>query len=214
MLSQVEQCLVNVWFLQEKEGESICSEQLLSQYGIDKNSFQLLNETGMLKTRNGTISFTQDGIKRARKLVRQVRMVERFFTDILEIDLYSLESITSDKIGKLSEKSTTALCTLLGHPEESPSGMPIPVGACCGKASTQVESLITTADKLNIDEEATIIYVLAKHKERVHKLISLGAAYGVRFKLLQKKPACLVTFDETQLALEEDALRDIYVRRD
>jgi Fe2+ transport system protein FeoA len=45
------------------------------------------------------------------------------------------------------------------------------------------------------------------------KLSSLGLTPGNRLKLLQKWPSYVFQCDETEIALEEDVARNIYVRR-
>jgi DtxR family Mn-dependent transcriptional regulator len=108
---------------------------------------------------------------------------------------------------------TDAICTLLGHPLFCPHHYPIPAGECCRRAEDQVNSVETSVDRLDVGEQARIAYISAANFPRLQKLSSLGLSPGATIKVRQKFPSVVIQCDETQIALEREIARDIYVRR-
>ena len=57
-------------------------------------------------------------------------------------------------------------------------------------------------------------YINTTSHPRLHKLISFGLTPGVSIKIHQKSPSFVISCEQTELALEKDVARDIYVWRD
>lgn len=149
--------------------------------------------------------------KKPDSVIRRHRLAERLLTDVLETKGDEDSACKFEEI--LSEEVTDAICTLLGHPKECPHGQPIPEGKCCQKAKEVVESVVTTLDKIEVGESATVAYILTRNHPRLHKLMSFGISPGVKIKMHQKSPSYVIQVEETQLALEKEVVRDIYIRK-
>ncbi len=113
----------------------------------------------------------------------------------------------------LARGVTDAICTLLGHPRFCPHQHAIPAGDCCHQREDRVNPLVTSVDQLKIGEAARLAYLSAAQFSRIQKLAALGLTPGVTLKLQQKFPCLVVQCEETQIALEQEIARDIYVWR-
>jgi len=113
----------------------------------------------------------------------------------------------------LAEGIANSICTLLGHPRFCPHGMPIPEGECCRSVQEEVYPILVPSDQLDVGESAVIAYLCTTQHSRMMKLSSLGVTPGNRLKLLQKWPSFVFQCDETEIAVEQEVTRNIYVRR-
>ncbi len=73
---------------------------------------------------------------------------------------------------------------------------------------------LISADKLHLQESARVAYISQRNYARFQKLLSFGLSAGVPIKLQQRFPSFVLQCEETQVALEEDIARDIFVWRE
>jgi len=59
---------------------------------------------------------------------------------------------------------------------------------------------------------AIVAYLVTGSHPHIHKLLSLGVVPGTPVRLHQKSPSFVVNVNETQIALDSDIARQIYVR--
>ncbi len=156
---------------------------------------------------------THEEIKKSPDLIRRHRLAERLLVDILDTNKEKIEAPACQFEHLVSEEVTDAICTLLGHPKICPHGLPIPEGKCCVAARKMVESLIMPLNQIEVGEWVRVAYVLTHHDPRLHKLMSFGIFPGIRIKMHQKYPVFVIQVEETQIALEEDIVKGIFVRR-
>ena len=173
---------------------------------------QLIDEDYIFEV-EGEINLTQKGEKIARRLIRAHRLAERLFTDVLVIDHEPMEETACSLEHCLSHEALDAICTLLGHPRECPHGRPIPPGLCCRRAENKIEPVVMPLNKLKAGERGRIIYVSTKHHSRLDRLTDLGVTPGEEVKVHQTFPAFVLKVRETDIAIDNDVLKDVYVRR-
>ena len=77
-----------------------------------------------------------------------------------------------------------------------------------------IHQQLISADKLQLHEPARVAYISQRNYARFQKLLSFGLSAGVPIKLQQRFPSFVIQCEETQIALEEDIARDIFVWRD
>jgi DtxR family Mn-dependent transcriptional regulator len=111
----------------------------------------------------------------------------------------------------LAEGITNSICTLLGHPRYCPHNRPIPEGECCRQARDELKPIVVSCDQLRIGESASVAYFCTRDHSRLLKLSALGISPGMPLKLIQKWPAYVVQCEETEIALEPDVAKNIYV---
>ena len=168
----------------------------------------------LTRSSSGELSLTPLGRQTAGDIIRRHRLAERLVVDVLGMTLEESEADACEFEHLLARGVTNAICILLGHPRFCPHNHPIPEGECCRlQLDAYVNSLVTSIDRLEVGEEAKVAYVSASNFPRIRKLSSFGITPGVPIKLKQKFPSFVIQCDETQIALETDIARDIYVWR-
>lgn len=209
----IEEILELVWMKKEdgfsKKEDLISNEEPLVTIEIIDQMVQ----QGYLVEKDGKIDFSEKGKADAVQLIRAHRLAERLFVDVLDMKEESIETDACTFEHILSPEIITRICTLLGHPKECPHGRPIPQGDCCRQSAKKIESIVLPLSDLKVGEEAKIMYVATKHHARLDQLMALGVSPGREAKLHQKMPSYVVQVGETDIALDEDILKDIFVRR-
>ncbi len=164
--------------------------------------------------RQGTLQLTQDGRALAEKIIRNHRLAERLICDALGAHVDDSEDAACEFEHILAEGIADSICTLLGHPRLCPHGRSIPTGECCRRAEEELHPILVSSDQLDTGESATIAYLCTTEHARMLKLSSLGITPGNRLRLLQKWPSYVFQCDETEIAVEGEVAKNIYVRRE
>lgn len=205
----VDEILEMLW-LEEEQGH-IPSD--LEQPANAEELFQQAEDLGFITRSGGRCKFTELGRNAAREIIRRHRLTETLLTEVMEMDESEAESDACQFEHILSEKATESVCTLLGHPPVCPHGKPIPRGECCQKFKKQMTPLVTPLTELNAGETCRIVFITPKTHARLDRLGSLGIVPGGQIKLHQKKPTYVLRVGETDVALDSDVAREIFVRR-
>ncbi|MBS3817804.1 MAG: metal-dependent transcriptional regulator [Candidatus Thermoplasmatota archaeon] len=181
-----------------------------------KVSEQVLNtlvEKDFAEVAGDEIKLTEKGRDKAREIVRRHRLAERLFRDLLDMGKEEIEKPACEFEHLLSEEVTDQICTLLGHPRECPHGLPIPKGECCTSGKKTVEPAIMPLSKAPTGEEVEVAYITTESHPRLHKLLSYDIGPGSKIKLHQKEPVYVIKSGETDIALEEEIIKDIFVKK-
>lgn len=208
-----DEILEQAWIKREEGNLSIdgllaCIETKVTREDVDE-----MQRCGFLSVKDGNVILTTEGEKRGGEIIRSHRLAERLFTDVLELKSPDMESNACTFEHCLSLEVTESICTLLGHPVECPHGKPIPQGGCCKRAKKELESVIASLAQLQAGTKARVAYITTKHHSRLDKLTSMGIIPGATITVHQTFPSYVIKIGETQIALDKEALRDIYVRR-
>jgi len=208
-----EEALGIIWHLGEqgiKNQEKIRDK--LKQ-GVNEKIFdELLNE-GLIHVSGENIELTNEGEKLASDITRRHRLAERLLNDVLEIEKLEVDKSACEFEHILSKEVTDCICTLLGHPKFCPHGSPIPAGECCGRVKEKIEPIITSLDNLLPGQKGRVAYITALEHQQLHKLLSLGIIPGKIIHLHQTHPAYVIKVEETELALEKELAKNIYLRK-
>ncbi len=78
----------------------------------------------------------------------------------------------------------------------------------------EIQRRLISVDNLNLQEQARVAYISQQNYPRFQKLLSFGLSAGVPITLQQRFPSFVIQCEETQIALEEDITRDIFVWRE
>ncbi|MDP2954164.1 MAG: metal-dependent transcriptional regulator [Chloroflexota bacterium] len=160
----------------------------------------------------GRLSLTPVGAERGRGLVRRHRLAERLLHDVLDMGAEEVESRACEYEHLLTPEAANSVCILLGHPTACPHGRPIPRGPCCQKGVAEVRPLVFPASRLRVGEGAVVAYVGTRDRARLEYLTNLGIIPGNKLRLEQRFPAYVVLVDQTHLGLDDEVVREIYVR--
>ncbi len=99
------------------------------------------------------------------------------------------------------------------HPEVCPDGKPIPKGSCCEHGTKVVSNIVVSLDQLHPAERGKITYIKPGSHSNLHQLISFGLNPGVAVTVHRKSPAFCIKFENTELALDEEIVKNIFVWR-
>lgn len=186
-----------------KSEEPKITAHILEEMIKDDFLFEITNE----------INLTEKGRDIAFHLIRAHRIAERLFADVLEISDEFMEANACTFEHILSLEVTQAICTLLGHPRACPHGRPVPQGECCKKTVKEVERIVLPLAELKAGESGKVAYAVTKHSTRLDQLTTLGLSPGQKVRVNQTVPSFVIKVSETDIALDKDILKDIYVRR-
>ncbi|MBI3072044.1 MAG: metal-dependent transcriptional regulator [Deltaproteobacteria bacterium] len=156
---------------------------------------------------------TAEGEEIARLVVRRNRLAERLLADLFDLRGEVMEAGACAFEHALSPEVTASVCTFLGHPPLCPHQKPIPQGECCTSAAREMRPLVTPLPDLDIGNAGRIVFIAPKYIDRLNRLSSLGVIAGSVVRLRQRRPACVIEFGETSLALDPEIAREIFVKR-
>lgn len=211
---EIVEVLEAAWTSAEKGSTSAEQITAVAQTEVTDALLAECVSAGYLTRHNGDhLRLTALGRETAEEVIRRHRLAERLVVDVLGMTLEESEADACEFEHLLARGVTEAICTLLGHPRFCPHQHPIPPGACCRRVEDQVNSLVTTLDRLDTGRPARIAYLSAAHFARLQTLSAFGLVPGAEIKVQQKYPSFVIQCDETQIALEREIARDIYVWR-
>ncbi|NOZ86354.1 MAG: DtxR family transcriptional regulator [Deltaproteobacteria bacterium] len=210
--TQHEEEVLEALWIADEDGEptfesvrNICTEEI-TEADIDG-----LVASGMVERSGDRLVLTGRGYESARKIVRRHRLAATLMYTVLGVDAEKREAIACEVEHTLVPEMTDGICTLLGHPHESPDGKSIPPGPCCKTHRNVVPSLVISLAELQVGASAKVIYIQPKSHERMHRLTSFGITPGTIVELHQKQPAYSIHYEGTELALDKDVAEDIFV---
>ncbi|MCK9573462.1 MAG: metal-dependent transcriptional regulator [Candidatus Omnitrophica bacterium] len=210
---KIEEALTIIWEEREKKiaDKGAIAKRFLES--INEDVSQNLLSEGFVLIEKDIIKFSDKGESKARDIIRRQRLAERLLMDVLEVGRKEVDSSACALEHILSKEVEESICSLLGHPKECPHGLSIPSGACCEKAKGLIESIVIPLTRLKVSETGKIVYVLTREHPQLHRLMSFGIVPGARIKLHQTRPSVIIQVEETQVALEEEIAKEIYVKR-
>ena len=199
----------------KESGGVITRDELRKKYQEELDIDRLLAEmtsTGLLKTSDDGVAFSEAGIAEAERLIRAHRLAERLLIDVLLVSKeQDLESQACAMEHVLNPGVVDNICTILNHPRTCPHGHEIPPGPCCkDKARTAVPA-IYSLDQLRSGESGRILYVETNDHARLDRLTSFGMLPGTVVRVHQRQPSLVVILGETQLALDREIAQNIHL---
>lgn len=210
---EVDELLETIWTLNEL-GERRAEEIFKSaqSQGLEQILPRLI-KGGLVWRGDGEITLTEEGERRAREVVRRHRLAERLLTDLFEVEEEHVESSACKFEHILSPEVTDSICTFLGHPPVCPHGKPIPRGPCCDKARRELKPVVLPLHDFDVGVEGRIVFITPRYHGRLDRLGSLGVVPGSVVVLHQKRPSYVLRIGETEIAIDEEIAREIYVKR-
>jgi DtxR family Mn-dependent transcriptional regulator len=214
LTEQMVEVLEALWTLEEK-GQATCEDVIReAAAGISHELLEKLHHDRVIIIQgSGRVNLAPEGRRLAEQIIRRHRLAERLICDVLGAKVDDSEAAACEFEHLLAEGITNSICTLLGHPRLCPHNRPIPKGECCRQDREELKPIVIPCNQLGVGESARIAYFCTAEHARLLKLSSLGLTPGGRVKLLQKWPSFVLQVEETEIALEEDVARNIYVRR-
>lgn len=146
----------------------------------------------------------------ARRLVRRMRLAERFLSDILNLPLHIIYDEACKLEHAMSEVVENRLAEVLGDPETCPHGYPIP--SLEGRVSCP---LMETATDLKAGDEAMVLTLPERNPDLLEYLVEQGLRPGVKFRVDEVAPfngPMFLEIDGVRRALAKDALEEVRIQ--
>jgi DtxR family Mn-dependent transcriptional regulator len=200
-----------IWTL--REDGKLTLDQIIQNCTIQecKSILTDLAQHGWIDMKGQVVDLLPKGEKRAKELVRRHRLSLRMFYDLFALDGAEAEACKFEHI--LSPEVTDSVCTLLGHPPNSPDGKPIPRGECCAMFRQEMKPLVAPLADLMPGEQAKIVFITPGSHSRLDRLSAMGVVPGSVVKLHQKRPSYVIQLGETMIAVDKDITKEIFVKK-
>jgi DtxR family Mn-dependent transcriptional regulator len=210
-IEKEDELFESIWTLRENGKLSL--DLIVQSCSIKdcENILQDLSKNGWMDIKGQVVELLPKGEKRARELVRRHRLSLRLFYDLFALDGAEAEACKFEHI--LSPEVTDSVCTLLGHPPNSPDGKPIPRGECCAMFRREMTPLVAPLADLVPGEQAKIVFITPGSHSRLDRLSAMGVVPGSVVKLHQKRPSYVIQLGETMIAVDKDITREIFVKK-
>jgi DtxR family Mn-dependent transcriptional regulator len=209
----IDELLELLWTLKERNVDSLNEVLRISEQEAPESIIKVMKEDGLVETSDGKISLTNKGNAMAKSIIRRHRIAEVLLSQVFELrdeDVHA-EACKFEHI--LGPDVTESVCTFLGHPPVCSHGNPIPRGRCCRRFKRKMKPLVLPLTELSPGEDGRIVFIAPKEHKRLDKLTSFGVVPGSVIKLHQKTPSFIIKIGETDLAIDEDIAKEIYVRK-
>jgi DtxR family Mn-dependent transcriptional regulator len=201
-----DEALETIWEIAEKKG-AVTLDDLKAEIE-DEKGIRAMEGDGLITIRDGAIEFTGEGRRRAKDITRRHRLAERLFVDVLALRDFEVEACRLEHA--ISPEVEEAICTLLGHPPTCPHGRPIPRGKCCKLYVKKITPLVASLADAEVGEIYKVVFLTTP---MIDRLASIGLVAGSVVRLQQKKPSCVLTIDETTIAVDEEVAKGIFVKK-
>lgn len=210
-IEKEDELLEIVWTLRE-EGK-LAWDQVVQNCTITgcESILKDLAANGWIALKGTAVELQPKGEKRARELVRRHRLSLRLFHDLFALEGAEAEACKFEHI--LSPEVTDSVCTLLGHPPNSPDGKPIPRGECCAMFRQEVKPLVAPLSDLVPGDKAKIVFITPESHSRLDRLSAMGVVPGSMVKLHQKRPSYVIQIGETMIAVDKSITKEIFVKK-
>jgi DtxR family Mn-dependent transcriptional regulator len=171
-----------------------------------------LADDGLLAVRGEEVDFTTSGREQARDIIRRHRLAQRLLMDVLDVSEKESELMACKFEHILSKEVTDKVAAFLGHPTVDPNGRPIPAGDMTSESTELISPLVSRLNRLRVGGQARIAFLTPSFHKRFDRLAAFGINPGAEITLHQTRPAFVVRIGETELAIDKDIAREIFVR--
>ena len=210
---QIEEMLEYIWILEENNDKAE-STRMSDKFGNDiaDTYLKVMAEEQLINLHDSEVVFTEPGRERAKLIIRRHRIAERLLNDVLEMRGDEFERGACQFEHFVNEEIIASICTLLGHPTVCPHGNKIPQGVCCLSAKKNLEPVISPLSAIKAGKKVKVVYISTKSHASLDRLSGIGVIPGLELTIHQKFPSMILQYGETQLALDNDIAKNIFVR--
>ena len=206
-----EDYLINILRLTEGKGV-VKTTELANYMNVSPASvtemLKVLQKEGLVNyERYRGVSLTEEGNIRARDLRRKHHIMERFLTDVLEIDHQDAHDQACAVEHSISEDAANKMCRMTGTKVDDDCG------TCKNPCHTSVD-ISTPMSEMKQGEKGTISHLVSDDPSVVRKLISMGFVPGREVELsasVSDKGARIIRIGETTIALDKDMASAVQV---
>ncbi len=206
-----EDYLINI--LRLTEGTGVVKTTELANYmkvspASVTEMLKVLQKEGLVNyERYRGVSLTEEGNTRARDLRRKHHIMERFLTDVLEIDHQDAHDQACAVEHSISEDAANKMCRMTGTKVDDDCGT-------CKNPCSKSLDISTPMSEMKQGEKGTISHLVSDDASVVRKLISMGFVPGRDVELsasVSDKGARIIKIGETTIALDRDMASAVHV---
>jgi DtxR family Mn-dependent transcriptional regulator len=206
-----EEILESIWSVGDRQNNTIEAVRNRSSVAFTDADLDELERLELIVKDKDKITLANKGKSIAEIIIRRHRLAEILVSSILKLKQSDMEDIACKVEHSLLPEVEESICTLLGHPEFCPDGKRIPRGRCCSGKLKAIDSSVVSLKELAPGESGKITYIKPDNHSSFHQLISFGLHPGVIVTVHRKNPAFCIKFENTELALDDNVVENIYV---
>jgi DtxR family Mn-dependent transcriptional regulator len=207
LTDRAEEILETLWIEIIERDKETCDVSILK----DDDTIRELKESGLVKLKQNRLGLTRNGKEEARSCIRRHRLAERLFVDVLDLRGRDVHDRSCKFEHLLHKGLDDNICTLLGHPKNCPHGKPIPPGNCCRELAKTPKKVNIPLTDLKLNRKARVAYLQTHNRQKLQKIIAMGALPKTEITLLQKFPSYVFKIARSQFAVDEELASCIYV---
>ena len=207
----VEEALSEIFESFERGDRSESGVRELLNARVQEGILEELIRGRLVEITGGNVATTPAGESIAKSVIRRKRLAERLLKDVLNVKDEYIDPAACQWEHILSRQVTDSICTLLGHPTQSPRDLPIPEGDCCRSEKMAVAPFISSLENLPRGKKGRIAYLLLKQNPELQRLLAHGLIPGTEIEVLQRFPTFVVQVNESQLAFDEHIAQAVFV---
>ena len=206
-----EEILESIWSVGDRQNNTIEAVRKRCSVDFTEEDLDEMERQELIVRDQDEIRLANKGESIAEIIIRRHRLAEILVSSILKLKQSDMEDIACKVEHSLLPEVEESICTLLGHPEFCPDGKRIPRGRCCSGKLKAIDSSVVSLSELSPGESGKITYIKPDNHSSFHQLISFGLHPGVIITVHRKNPAFCIKFENTELALDDNVAKNIYV---
>jgi len=206
-----EEILESIWSVGDRQHNTIEAVKKRCTVDFTEADLEDMERQELITRDQDEIHLANKGKSIAEIIIRRHRLAEILVSSILKLKQSDMEDIACKVEHSLLPEVEESICTLLGHPEFCPDGKRIPPGRCCSGKRKAIDSSVVSLKELSPGESGKITYIKPDNHSSFHQLISFGLHPGVVVTVHRKNPAFCIKFENTELALDDNVVGNIYV---
>ncbi|MBI2066954.1 MAG: FeoA domain-containing protein [Deltaproteobacteria bacterium] len=214
-LPEMDEFLERIWTQRERGSSKKESVIAATPVSHAERWLSALEKERLIHVEGERLELTSAGEQEAEKIIRRHRLTERLFSDLFETseEVWEKDACELEHESVLSEEAISAICAFLGHPPTCPHGRPIPRGRCCSESAQELTPFVVPLHQASNNGFYRVVFITPKGHAPLDRLASLGLLPGRIVRIIQKKPVVVVRVDETEVALDDEIVRNIFVRK-
>ena len=156
------------------------------------------------------VSLTEEGNRKARDLRRKHHIMERFLTDVLEIDHQDAHDQACAVEHSISEDAANKMCRMTGTKVDADCG------TCQNPCANSVQTIddCTPLSEMKQGDVGKISHLSSNDAAVIRKLISMGFVPGRELELsasVSDRGARIIKIGDTVIALDKDMASAVHV---
>lgn len=199
-------------------------ELFLNGEGLpDKKAVEELKNLKLIEFQDKKVKLTPRGWEESKNVIRRHRLAEKLLHDVLGLTGEDMETAACNFEHIMEGRMEESICTLLSHPQTCPHGKNIPACNCqngkshgtsckCGESVKKVlEKSVLPLNEVKKGKSGQIVYIQSKKRENLNKILAMGVLPGRKLKIIQTYPSYVFQMEHTQMAIDREIARSIYV---